>query len=108
MEDEIMEALYENPFQQLREILEDTYQYQQAEDLCIVDNDGRQCLISYLIATKYGMQENEVSISDCDKVEMANPDLDLKCDDEQYVVPDPMKRFLVLRSPKIKKKKFQT
>ena len=46
MDDEIMEALYENPFQQHKENLEDTFQdapesLQQAKDLCIVENDGR-------------------------------------------------------------------
>ena len=108
MDDEIMEALYENPFQQHREILEDTYQDQQAEDICTFENDGRQGLISDMIGIKNDMWGKEVPTSNCDEAKLANPDLDLKCDDEQYVVPDPMKRFLVLRSPKIKKKKFQT
>ena len=67
MDDEIMEALYENLFQQHREILEDTYQDQQAKDFCTVENDGRQGLISDLITTEEGMQKNEVPISDCDK-----------------------------------------
>ena len=55
MDEEIIEALYENPFQQHTEILEDTYQDQQAEDLCTVENDGRQGFISDLIETNDGM-----------------------------------------------------
>ena len=37
------------------------------------------------------MQENQVPISDCVKVKLADPYLDSYCDDEEYVVLDPMK-----------------
>lgn len=45
MDDEIMEALYENPFQQHEEKLEESHQdaqgtWQQDQDLCIVENEG--------------------------------------------------------------------
>ena len=79
MDEEIMEAVYENTFHQQREILEDTYQDQQVEDLCTAENDGRQGFISDLFEIKDEMQENDVPISDSDKVK---PDLELKCDDE--------------------------
>ena len=87
MDEEIMEALYENPFQQHTEILEDTYQDQQVEDLYTVENDGRQGFISDLIETK----DDEVPISDSNKVKLPDQDLGSKCDDEEYVVSDPMK-----------------
>ena len=45
MDDEIMEALYENPFQQHEERLEESHQaaqetLQQNQDLCTVENEG--------------------------------------------------------------------
>jgi len=96
MDDEIMEALYENPFQQRKESLEDTCQdaqqsLQQVEEFCTVENDGRQGLISVLLVAEDGMKENRVLILDCDKVKPAIPDLDSDCDDEEYFVSDPLK-----------------
>ena len=73
-----MKALHENPFQQHTEILEDTYQDQQVEDLYTVENDGRQGFISDLIEIKDKIQENAFPKSHSDKVK---PDLELKCDE---------------------------
>ena len=42
------------------------------------------------------MQENEVPISDCGKVKLVDPYLDYNCDDEEYVVPDPMKESFIV------------
>ena len=52
-----------------------------------------------MLATEDSMKENQVAISDCDKVKLAIPDLDSYCDDEEYVVLDPRRRDLLLRSP---------
>ena len=53
MDDEIMEALYENPFQQHKENLEDTQKdaqetLQQDQDLSTMENDEREGFISDL------------------------------------------------------------
>jgi len=101
MDDEIMEALYENPFQQHKESLEDTCQdaqeiSQEAKDLCTVENGVRQGLILDLLAAEDGMKENRVPISDYDKVKLAIPDLDSDCDAEDYVVPNPMKESSIV------------
>ena len=87
MDNEIMEALYENPFQKHKESLVDTYQdaqenLQQVRDLSTMENDGRKCLISYLIIAEDSMQENQIPVSDCDKVKLAISDLDSDRDDE--------------------------
>ena len=57
MDREIMEALYESSFQQNTKILEDSYQDQQVEDCHMVENHGRQSVISDLIEIKDDMQE---------------------------------------------------
>lgn len=96
-----MEALYENPFQQHKESLEDTYQdaqenLQQVQGLSTIENDGRQGFISELLTAEDNMQGNQVPISDCDKVKLAILDLDLDRDDQEYLVLNPMKeRFFV-------------
>ena len=94
MDDEIMEALYENPFQQHKE---DTYQdaqenLQQDQDLSTVENYEREGFISDLsIDEENSMQESQVSISECDKVKLAISDLDSDRDDVEYLVLNPMK-----------------
>lgn len=65
---------------------------QQAEDLCIVENEGIQGLISYLIVKKRWYAGN----SNCGKVKLADPNLDSNYDDEEYVVPDPMKESSIV------------
>ena len=87
MDDEIMEALYENPFQQYEENLEDTHQdaqetLQQNQDLGIMENDEREGFVSDLSIEEDNMQERQVSISECDKVKTAISDLDTYCDDQ--------------------------
>ncbi len=69
MDEEIMEALYENPFQQHTEILEDTCQDQQAEDFHMVENDERENVVSDLSIEEDSMQvtqESNVPISESD------------------------------------------
>ena len=49
MDDEIMEALYENPFQQHKENLEDTQEtLQKDQDLSTMENDEREGFVSDL------------------------------------------------------------
>ena len=82
MDGEIMEALYENPFQQHKENLEDTCpddqdvlqknQDQQVEDN-IAENDERENDISDLPTKDSSMQVSPVLIVDCDKVQSATP-----------------------------------
>lgn len=66
------------------------------EDLCTIENDGRQGLISDLLAAGDGMKKNQIPISNCDKVKLAILDLDSDCDDKEYVVPDPMKESSIV------------
>ena len=73
MDVEIMEALYENPFQQYTKILEDTCQDQQAEDGYIAENDERKNDISDLPTEDSSMQVSLVLIVDCDNVQSATP-----------------------------------
>ena len=51
----------------------------------MVENHGRQSFILDLIEIKDDMHENDVPVSDSDRV---NLELDSKCDDDEYVVPD--------------------
>jgi len=62
MDDKIMEALYENPFQQHKESLVDTYQdaqenLQQDQDLSTMENDEREGLISDLLIVDDNIRE---------------------------------------------------
>ena len=96
MDDEIMEALYENPFQQHKENLEDTHQdaqetLQQDQDLSTMENDEREGFISDMSIEEDNMQESQVSISECDKVKSDISDLDSNHDDQEYLVLNPMK-----------------
>ena len=79
---------------------------QQDEDLCIVENDGRRGLISDLLATEDGMQKNQVPISDCNKVKLAILDIDSDCDDEEYVVPDPIREISIVEITSKEENKF--
>lgn len=56
MDEEIMEALYENPFQQHTKILEDTCQDQQVEDGHMAEIDEREELVSDLPTEDSSMQ----------------------------------------------------
>jgi len=58
---------------------------QQVQDLSTIENDGRRGLISDLIIAEDSMQENQLPISDCDKVNLAIPDLDSDRDDEEII-----------------------
>ena len=53
----------------------------------MVENHGRQSFISDLIEIKDDMQENDVPVSDSNRVKI---ELDSKCYDDDYVVPDPV------------------
>lgn len=52
-----------------------------------MENDESEGLISDLLIAEDSRQGNQVSISDCDKVKLANSDRD----DEEYLVLNPMK-----------------
>jgi len=96
MDEEIMEALYENPFQQHTEILEDTCQDQQVEDGHMAVINEREELVSDLPTEEDSMQGNQVSILECDKVKSAISDLNLDRDDQDYLVLNPMKESSVV------------
>ncbi len=91
MDEEIMEALYENPFQQHTKILENTCQDQQVEDGHMVEIDEREELVSDLPTEEDSMQGNQVSIIECDKVKSAISNLDSDHDDEDNLALNPMK-----------------
>jgi len=96
MDGEIMEALYENPFQQHEENLEDSHQHAQEtlqadQDLSTMGTDEREGSISDLSIEEDSMQGNQVSISECDKVKSAISDLNLDRDDQDYLVLNPIK-----------------
>ena len=83
MDDEIMEALYENPFQQHTELLEETLQQdqnQQVEDFQVTENDERRSFILDLVEIKEDTQENDVPISENDD-DKSNQETD--CDEER-------------------------
>jgi len=97
MDDKIMEALYENPFQQHEENLEDSHQdaqeaLQQDQDLGTMENDEREGFVSDLSIEEDNMQESQVSISEGDKVKSAISD----SDDQEYLVLNPMKESSVV------------
>ena len=103
-----MEALYENPFQQHKENLEDTHQdaqetLQPDQNLHTMENDEREGFISNLSIEEDSMHDSQVSISKCDKVKSAISNLDLDRDDQEYLGLNPMKEILLLRSSEMKK-----
>lgn len=82
MDVEIMEVLYENPFQQHKEKLENSHQddhdiFQQNQDQQVEDNmaenDERENDISDLPTEDSSMQVSPVLIVDCDNVQSATP-----------------------------------
>lgn len=85
IDNEIMEALYENPFLQHKE--SDTYQDDQenlqVQDLKTIENYEREGLTFNLLIVEDSMQGNQVSILDCDKVKLTNSDLDSDHDDKE-------------------------
>jgi len=95
MNDEIMEALYENPFQQHEENLKDTYQGAQETlqqvDGHMAENDERENVISDLPTRNSSMQVSPVLIADCDNVQSATSDSDSDHDDQAYLVLKPIK-----------------
>ena len=95
MDEEIMEALYENPFQQHTEIL-DTCQDQQVEDGHMAENDEREGSISDLPTEEDSMQGNQVSSSEGDKVRSAISNLDSDRDEEDNLVLNPIKESSVV------------
>ena len=84
MDEEIMEALYEKPFQQHIEILEDTCQGQQVEDGHMAVIDEREELVSDL-------PTEDDQIVDCDNARLATSELHSDCDDQEYFVLKPIK-----------------
>lgn len=100
MDDEIMEALYENPFQEHKENLEDTHQdaqetLQPDQDLSTVENDEREGFILDMSVEEDNMHEIHVSVLECDKVKSVISDLDLDRDDQDNLVLNPMKESFV-------------
>ena len=96
MDEEIMEVLYENPFQQHEENLEDSHQdaqeiLQPDQDLSTMGTDEREGSISNLSIEENSMQGNQVSISECYKVKSAISDLNSDRDDQDYLVLNPIK-----------------
>ena len=79
MDVEIMEALYENPFQQHTEILEDTCQDQQVEDGHMAVNDEREELVSDLPTEDSSMQP----IKESSTIEIIDRVLDLDVHEQQ-------------------------
>ena len=61
----------------------------------MVENHGRQSFISDMIEIKDYMQENDVPVLHSDKVK---PDLELKCDEEEYDVPGPIKESYIVEA----------
>ena len=105
MDDEIMEALYENPFHQHKENLENSHQDdqdilqqnqdQQAEDGHMAENDERDD-ISDLPTEGNSMQVSPVLIVECDNVQSAISGLHSDCDDQAYLVLNPEKESFVV------------
>ena len=103
-----MEALYENPFQQHEENLVDTHQDdqeilqqnqdQQLEDGHMAENDEREGSISDLPTEEDSVQGSQDSISECDAVKSAISDQHSDHDDQEYLVLNPQRRILLLRS----------
>jgi len=101
MDGEIMEALYENPFQQHKENLDDICQDdqdilqqnqdQQAEDGHMVEDDEREGSISDLPTEEDSVQSSQDSISECDAVKSAISDQHLDHDDQEYLMLKPIK-----------------
>lgn len=96
-----MEALYENPFQQHKENLEDTCQdaqenLQQDQDLSTVEDDEGEGFIPYLSIEEDIMHESQVSILECDKVKSIISNLDSNRDDEDNLVLNPMKESSIV------------
>jgi len=88
MDVEIMEALYENPFQQHTEIL-DTCQDQQVEDGHMAVIDEREELVSDLPTEEDSVQGSQDSILECNAVNSAISDLNSDRDDQTYLVLNP-------------------
>ena len=89
MDVEIMEALYENPFQQHEENLVDSHEDAQEilqldQDLSTMGTDKREELVSDLPT-----EENQ--IAECDNVRTATSELHSDCDDQEYLVLKPIK-----------------
>jgi len=101
MDEEIMEALYENPFQQHTENLEDSHQDaqeilqqnqdQQVEICYMAEIDEREELISDLPT-----EEDSIQIAECDNVRTATSELDSNCNDQAYLVLKPIKESSVV------------
>jgi len=86
MDVEIMEALYENPFQQHEENLVDTCQdaqeiLQPDQDLSAMGTDEREESISDLSIEEYSMQ-----VADFDNIHSPISDLNSDRDDQEYLV----------------------
>ena len=71
MDDEIIEALYENPFQQHTEILEDICQDEQVEVGHMAVIDEREELVSDLPTEEDRVQDSQDSILECNAVNSA-------------------------------------
>ena len=106
MDVEIMEALYENPFQQHEENLVDTHQDdqeilqqnqdQQLEDGHMAENNEREGSISDLSIEEDNMQvtqESNVPISESDD---DKSDREINCDEAKQVVPDLIKESCIV------------
>ena len=101
MDEEIMEALYENPFQQHEENLVDTHQDdqeilqqnqdQQAEDGYMAKNVERENDISDLPTEDSSMQVSPMQIAECDNVRTAISDQHSDYNDQAYLVLKPIK-----------------
>ena len=92
MDEEIMEALYEKPFQQHIEILEDTCQDQQVEDGHMAVIDEREELVSDLPTEEDSVQGSQDSILECNAVNSAISDQNSDHGDQEYLVLNPIKK----------------
>ena len=103
---EIMEALYENPFQQHEENLVDTHQDdqeilqqnqdQRLEDGHMAENDEREGFISDLPIEEDSVQGSQDSILECNAVNSAISDQNSDHGDQEYLVPNPEKESFVV------------
>jgi len=96
MDQEIMEALYENPFQQHEENLEDSHQdaqeiLQPDQDLSAMGTDEREELVSCLPT-----EEDSMQVADSDNDHSPISDQHSDCDDQAYLVLNPEKESFVV------------
>ena len=96
MDEEVMEALYENPFQQHTEILEDICQDQQAEDFHMVENDERENVVSDLSIEEDSMQVTQESNDPISESDDDKSDREINCDEAKHVVPDLIKESCII------------